>query len=119
MIIWINIFSNLFWIYVKLLQGQPCTNQSLISFWRLYQLYHIVCKSQTRKCVCKAHKVCPYVCVSHKLENICLSHKILKHQVLARGSGKGGWQWCAISMYLLSTNLSIWREKIMENVFLQ
>ena len=49
-----------------------------------------VCKSQNRKCVCKSQKVCPYVCVSHKIENVCVSHKILIHQVLPRGSDREG-----------------------------
>ena len=55
-----------------------------------------MCKSQNRKCVCKSHKVCPNVCVSHKIENVWVSHKILVHQVLSIGSGRGRWQWSAM-----------------------
>ena len=51
-----------------------------------------VCNSQNRKYVCKSQKVCPYLCVSHKIENVCVSHKILINQVLPRGSDRGGWQ---------------------------
>ena len=55
-----------------------------------------VCKSQNRKCVCRSQKVCPYVCVSQKIEKVCVSHKILIHQVLPWGSDRGGWQWSAM-----------------------
>ena len=54
-----------------------------------------LCKSQNRKCACKSQKVCPYFCVSHKIENVCVSHKILI-VVHPRGSDGGGWQWSAM-----------------------
>ena len=52
-----------------------------------------VFKSQNRKCVRKSQQVCPYVCVSHKIEKGFVSHKILIHQVLPRGLHRGGLQW--------------------------
>ena len=55
-----------------------------------------VCKSQSRKCVCMWLKVCPYLWVTHKIENVYVSHKIQKHQVLPRGSDRGGWKWSAM-----------------------
>ena len=55
-----------------------------------------VYKSQNSKFVCKSQNVCPYVRVSHKIENVCVSHKILIHKVLPRGSDREGWQCSAM-----------------------
>ena len=64
--------------------------------------FKIVCVT---KRVCKSQKCCPYVCVSHKIENVCVSHEILINQVLPRRSDRGGWQWSAMVL------IGAWRIK--------